>query len=155
MWFTAYGRLVAFRTTSMSRVMAAVVRKSEPMPPRPPWLDTEAANSPDVAEPMGARMIGTSMPSRSQRAVLSMGLLLGRAVRPSRMVSTYRCSHRPRPSDRFPSARPAAARRRERALDLHACAAAAPGAGVVGLLDGRDRCRGAGDLRPRPHRLRR
>jgi hypothetical protein len=56
----------------MSRVMAAVVRNSEPMPPSPPLLETAAANSADVAEPIGARMIGTSMPSTSHSEVLSI-----------------------------------------------------------------------------------
>src|SRR5260370_1138742 len=57
---------------SMSRLIAAVVRNSDPMPPSPPWLDTAAANSADVAEPIGARMIGTSMPRMSQRDVFSI-----------------------------------------------------------------------------------
>src|SRR5258706_508914 len=57
---------------SMSRLIAAVVRNSDPMPPSPPWLDTAAANSADVAEPIGARMTGTSMPRMSQRDVFSI-----------------------------------------------------------------------------------
>src|SRR5215831_4713703 len=56
----------------MSRLTAAVVRKSEPMPPSPPSLDTAAANSADVQVPMGARMIGTSMPRMSQSAVFNI-----------------------------------------------------------------------------------
>src|SRR5215813_9880929 len=72
MWLTAYGRFVSFRTTSMSRLIASVVRNSEPMPPSPPWLDTAAANSADVAEPIGARMMGTSMPKSSHSGVLSI-----------------------------------------------------------------------------------
>src|SRR5262245_24800614 len=63
----------------MSRLMAAVVRLRVPMLPRPPKFDTHAANSADVAEPMGARMIGTSIPSNSQRAVLSMTPALDRS----------------------------------------------------------------------------
>src|SRR3977135_2217912 len=51
----------------MSRLMAAVVRKSDPMPPSPPWLETAAANSADVAAPLGAQRNGTSMPRTSQR----------------------------------------------------------------------------------------
>src|SRR5262245_30265648 len=72
MWLIAKGRLVSFLTTSMSRLTAAVVRKSDPMPPSPPSLDTAAASSADVQVPIGARMIGTSMPNRSQRGVFSI-----------------------------------------------------------------------------------
>jgi hypothetical protein len=36
------------------------------------WFDTAAASSADVQVPMGARMIGTSMPSTSQRDVFSI-----------------------------------------------------------------------------------
>src|SRR6185369_10248758 len=72
-WLIAYGRSVSFRTMSMSRLMASVVRNSEPMLPRPPWLETATANSADVAEPIGARTMGTSMPRRSHSAVLGMG----------------------------------------------------------------------------------
>src|SRR5215467_6399342 len=72
MWLIANGRLVSFLTVSMSRLMAAVVRNSDPTPPRPPSFDTAAASSADVQVPMGAKMIGTSMPNRSQRAVFSI-----------------------------------------------------------------------------------
>src|SRR5262249_58435159 len=72
MWLIANGRLVSFLTVSMSRLMAAVVRNSDPTPPRPPSFDTAAASSADVQVPMGAKMIGTSMPNRSQRGVFSI-----------------------------------------------------------------------------------
>src|SRR2546430_17324079 len=72
MWLIAKGRLVSFLTMSMSRLMAAVVRNSDPTPPRPPSFDTAAASSADVHVPMGAKMIGTSMPNRSQRGVFSI-----------------------------------------------------------------------------------
>ena len=72
MWLTAKGRLVSLRTSSMSRFTAAVGRNSDPMPPSPPALEAAAANSPDVHVPIGARMIGTSIPKRSQSGVLSM-----------------------------------------------------------------------------------
>src|ERR1700737_866600 len=72
MWLSAKGRLVSLRTQSMSRFIAAAVRKSEPPPPGPPLFETAAANSPDVHVPIGARMIGTSMPSRSQSSVFSI-----------------------------------------------------------------------------------
>jgi hypothetical protein len=74
MWLIAKGRLVSRFTMSMSRLTAAVLRKSEPMPPSPPSFDTAAANSADVHVPMGARMIGTSMPNTSQSCVLSMAV---------------------------------------------------------------------------------
>src|SRR6266851_4425732 len=72
MWLIANGPLVSFLTVSMSRLMAAVVRNSDPTPPRPPSFDTAAASSADVQVPMGAKMIGTSMPNRSQRGVFSI-----------------------------------------------------------------------------------
>ena len=72
MWLIAKGRLVSLLTMSMSRLTAAVLRKSDPMPPRPPSLDTAAANSAQVQVPMGARMIGTSIPNKSQSGVLSI-----------------------------------------------------------------------------------
>src|SRR5262249_11266467 len=62
----------SFLTMSMSRLMAAVFRNSDPTPPRPPSFDTAAASSADVHVPMGAKMIGTSMPNRSQRSVFSI-----------------------------------------------------------------------------------
>src|SRR5262249_23337292 len=71
----AKGRLVNLLTVSMSRRTAAVLRNSDPMPPSPPSLDTAAANSAEVQVPIGARMIGTSIPSKSQSGVLSMGAL--------------------------------------------------------------------------------
>src|ERR1700733_1885252 len=74
MWLMAKGRLVSFFTSSMSRLMAAVVRNSVPMPPSPPALDTAAASSADVQVPIGARMTGTSIPNKSQRDVLSIVL---------------------------------------------------------------------------------
>src|SRR5262249_61964649 len=52
--------------------MTAVVRNRDPTPPRPPSFDPAAASSADVQVPMGAKMIGTSMPNRSQRAVFSI-----------------------------------------------------------------------------------
>src|SRR5215212_9533853 len=58
----------------MSRLIAAVLRKSEPMPPRPPAFDTAAASSADVQEPIGARMIGTSIPNTSQRRVFNIAV---------------------------------------------------------------------------------
>src|SRR5664280_1943220 len=67
-----YRVLVSLLTMSMSRLTAAVLRKSDPMPPRPPSLDTAAANYAEVQVPMGARMIGTSIPNKSQSGVLSI-----------------------------------------------------------------------------------
>src|SRR5262249_32222159 len=59
----------------MSRLMAAKLRNSVPMPPSPPAFDTAAASSAEVQVPIGARMIGTSMPNRSQSRVVSMAHL--------------------------------------------------------------------------------
>src|SRR5262249_41587758 len=72
MWLIAKGRLVSFLTMSMARLMAAVVRNNDPTPPRPPSFDTAAASSAEVHVPIGAKMIGTSMPNRSQRGVFSI-----------------------------------------------------------------------------------
>src|SRR4029450_213856 len=72
MWLIANGWLVSFLTVSMSRLMATVVRNSDPTPPRPPSFDTAAASSADVHVPMGARMIGASIPNSSQSGVLSI-----------------------------------------------------------------------------------
>jgi hypothetical protein len=44
--------------------------------PEPSFVDTAAANFAEVQVPIGARMIGTSMPKRSQRVVLSICNLL-------------------------------------------------------------------------------
>src|SRR5882672_3758503 len=56
----------------MSRLMAALVRKRDPMLPNAPSFDAAAANSADEAvPPMAAKMIGTSMPRMSHREVLS------------------------------------------------------------------------------------
>src|SRR6267378_4399658 len=72
MWFTAKFRLVSSFTTSMSRLMAALVRKRDPILPNAPSFDAAAANSADEAvPPMAAKMIGTSMPRMSHRGVLS------------------------------------------------------------------------------------
>ena len=65
-------RLVSFFTTSMSRLTAAVGRKSDPIPPNPPSLDTAAASSADVHVPIGARMIGTSSSRSSHRRVFNI-----------------------------------------------------------------------------------
>src|ERR1700687_4280582 len=81
MWLIANGRLVSLLTTSMSRLRAAVVRKSDPMPPSPPSLDTAAASSADVQVPVGARVVGTSIPNRSQRDVFSIARLRARLER--------------------------------------------------------------------------
>src|SRR5438128_10087620 len=51
------------------------------MTPRPPALLTAAASSGPVTKPMGAAMIGSSMPSRSQRRVLSTLSRRGRGAR--------------------------------------------------------------------------
>src|SRR5215208_4749960 len=48
------------------------------MLPSAPSLEAAAASSADVQLPIGARMIGTSVPSRSQRRVLSMAFLRAR-----------------------------------------------------------------------------
>src|SRR5262249_18059422 len=72
MWLIANGRLVSFLTVSMSGLMAAGVGNGDPPPPRPPSFDTAAASPADVQMPMGAKMIGTSMPNRSQRGVFSI-----------------------------------------------------------------------------------
>src|SRR6478735_9342370 len=73
MWFTAKFRFVSSFTTSMSRLMAALVRNSDPILPNAPSFDAAAANSADDAvPPIAARMIGTSMPRTSHRAVLSI-----------------------------------------------------------------------------------
>lgn len=45
------------------------------MTPNPPALETAAANGPEEVRAMPARIIGYSMPSRSQRGVRSTGLL--------------------------------------------------------------------------------
>src|SRR5215469_10260013 len=57
---------------SMSRLMAAKLRNSVPMPPKPPASETAAASSADVQVPIGAKMIGTSMSNREQSGVVSM-----------------------------------------------------------------------------------
>src|SRR5215469_338078 len=80
MWLIAKGRLVSLLTTSMSRLTAVALRKSDPMPPSPPSLETVAANSADVHVPMGARMIGTLIPNTSQSGVLSIVSAPGCAV---------------------------------------------------------------------------
>src|SRR5262249_16780852 len=72
MWLIAKGRLVSLLTTSISPLTGAALRKSDPMPPSPPSLETLAANSADVHVPMGARMIGTSIPNTSQSGVFSI-----------------------------------------------------------------------------------
>src|SRR5262249_19355952 len=59
----------------MSRLMAAKLRNRVPMPPSPPAFDTAAASSTEVQVPIGARMIGASMPNRSQSRVVSMAHL--------------------------------------------------------------------------------
>src|SRR6267378_918649 len=81
MWLIAKGRLVSRLTTSMSRLTAAVVRKSDKMPHSPPSWDTSAAISADVQAPIGARMSGTSIPNRSQRDVFSIARLRARLER--------------------------------------------------------------------------
>src|SRR5215472_12915652 len=68
----AKGQLVSRCTMSMSRLMAAKLRNSVPMPPKPPALETAAASSADVQVPIGAKMIGTSMSNREQSGVVSM-----------------------------------------------------------------------------------
>src|SRR5690349_654461 len=61
----------------MSRLTKSADRNSDPTLPRPPSLETAAANSAEVAPaPIPASMIGTSMPRRSQSRVLSMVLTL-------------------------------------------------------------------------------
>src|SRR5262245_34453805 len=75
MWLIANGRLVSFLTVSMSRLMAAVVRNSDPTPPSPTSFGTATASSADVQVPIGAKMIGTSILNRSQRGVFSIGRL--------------------------------------------------------------------------------
>src|ERR1700733_13869551 len=72
MWLIAKGRLVRVRTTSMSRLMAAVAGNSVRVPPRPPAFDTAAASSADVQVPIGARMTGTSIPNKSHSGVFSI-----------------------------------------------------------------------------------
>jgi hypothetical protein len=64
--------LAGLPISSVSRLTAAVVRKGDPMPPRPPAFDTAAASSADVQVPMGVRMIGTSIPNKLQSGVFSM-----------------------------------------------------------------------------------
>src|SRR6476660_7063127 len=58
----------------MSRSTAAVLLKREPIPPRPPAFETAAASSAEVQVPIGARMMGTSIPYRSQRGVLNISI---------------------------------------------------------------------------------
>src|SRR5579863_1533506 len=62
----------AVRATGSSLRWPAVAHGADG-PPRPPALDTAAASSADVHVHMGARMIGSSMPKRSQRGVLNIG----------------------------------------------------------------------------------
>jgi hypothetical protein len=72
MWFIAKLRLV-IGNSSISRSTASVGQKSEPTLPRPPLLETAAANVAEVAPaPIPASMVGTSMPRRSQRRVRSV-----------------------------------------------------------------------------------
>src|SRR5258708_24144974 len=103
MWFTAKFRLVSSFTASMSRLMAALVRNSDPMLPNAPSFDAAAANSADEALPMGARMIGTSMPRTSHSWVLSIASparclgappQIGYHRSGSRISSLGSCSHR-------------------------------------------------------------
>src|SRR5215471_2983077 len=68
----AKGRCVSLCTMSISRLMEAKLRNSVPMPPNPPALETAAASSAEVQVPIGARMIGTSMPNIGQSGVVSM-----------------------------------------------------------------------------------
>src|SRR5262245_32394245 len=58
----------------MSHLTAEVVRKRDPIPPSPPAFETAAASSAEVQVPMGARMMGTSIPYRSQSGVLSIAV---------------------------------------------------------------------------------
>src|ERR1043166_8965376 len=89
----------------MSRLTLAVVRKSEPMPPSPPLFDTAAASSADVQVPIGARMIGTSMPNKSHRVVLSMCAISKWRRWPGRKRDDFSLYVIPFPSDRAPGAR--------------------------------------------------
>jgi len=68
----AKGRCVSLATMSISRLMAAKLRNSVPIPPKPPALETAAASSAEVQVPIGARIIGTSIPNRGQSGVVSM-----------------------------------------------------------------------------------
>src|SRR5271166_4898386 len=68
----AKGRCVSLCIMSISRLMAAKLRNSVPMPPNPPALETAAASSAEVQVPIGARMIGTSMPNKGQSGVVNM-----------------------------------------------------------------------------------
>ena len=52
--------------------LVAIGVKHVPMPPSPPALETAAVSSAEVQVPIGARMIGTSMPNRGQSGVVSM-----------------------------------------------------------------------------------
>src|ERR1043166_5796168 len=105
MWLTANGLLVSFLTPSMSRLTLAGVRKSDPMPPSPPLFDTAAASSADVQVPIGARMIGTSMPNKSHRVVLSMCAISKWRRWPGRKRDDFSLYVIPLQSDHAPGAR--------------------------------------------------
>ena len=68
----AKGRCVSLCAISISRLIAAKLRNSVPMPPNPPALETAAASSAEVQVLIGARMIGCSMPNKEQSGVVSM-----------------------------------------------------------------------------------
>ena len=65
-WLTANGRSVNERSRSHSAVSSSTLRTAVPTLPNPPAFDTAAASSTSSHGPNGARMIGTSIPSRSQ-----------------------------------------------------------------------------------------
>src|SRR5262245_61794985 len=93
----------------MSRLIAAVVRNSEPMPPSPPSFETAAANSADVHDPIGARMMGTSMPRTSQSGVFNITRPPGRSAlrRLLQVIATQQ--HRDgNPGETLPPVRPRA-----------------------------------------------
>jgi hypothetical protein len=57
MWFTANFRLVSSFTTSMPRLMAALVRKSDPIPPNAPSFASVSCNAISASSITGGSII--------------------------------------------------------------------------------------------------
>src|SRR4051794_10816220 len=82
----------ALPASASSLRIAVVLAYPEPMKPSPPAWVTVAASLPPAAEPIGAKRIGCSMPSRRVSAVSMTGMSVLRIVPRCRISATYRPS---------------------------------------------------------------
>ena len=71
-WLTTNGRSVSARTRAIWSTSRSAGANTAPMLPIAPASSTAATSSGDVAGQMAACRIGTSIPSNSQKGVLSM-----------------------------------------------------------------------------------